>query len=522
MPLTQFIDTQLLSAIQDSISVITDLSFSIYDSNGVLLIPAKNEDRLTDHIKLYTRGRENLEEFIRHGIEKTVMRKGTSLFKGPISERRLFISAGVDNFKIVFVSNPFYSARSEFEDFLIKNGEFFGLSPSNLETWLKEVKIKDCLSVQKMATHLKPLFETLLRCSYEKNMNSKSYRWSKTLTDIAFSIQLPETSEEVYSLVLDAILVLFNVDTVSVMVKEKNVFNAFLSSGRLRRGVQSLSIEDRNPIISKSIESCMPVYMDDVAEIQRLGFPEDIASIHIYPLTHSSNTYGVVVIYNSIISAEESNSILEFCKLVTFVLENVSIQNDYNKCVIDIVELNMTATQLIPRFHGLKEISVIDSLTGLFSRKYFQERFIEEIHRSERYGIVFSFAVIAVDDFRLFNDSEGHLEGDNVLREIAGIARRSIRAYDTVSRFGGEEFSLLMPRTDSEKASVAAERIRKNIKASFVNRWKKFRRPGITVSIGISSFPQNGRSIDEMIENAEAALYKAKSMGKDVTVIYGD
>jgi diguanylate cyclase (GGDEF)-like protein len=275
-------------------------------------------------------------------------------------------------------------------------------------------------------------------------------------------------------------------------------------------------------MISKSIESCMPVYMDDVAEIQRLGFPEDIASIHIYPLTHSSNTYGVVVIYNSIISAEESNSILEFCKLVTFVLENVAIQNDYNKCVTDIVELNMTATQLIPRFHGLKEISVIDSLTGLFSRKYFQERFIEEIHRSERYGIVFSFAVIAVDDFRLFNDSEGHLEGDNVLREIAGIARRSIRAYDTVSRFGGEEFSLLMPRTDSEKASVAAERIRKNIKASFVNRWKKFRRPGITVSIGISSFPQNGRSIDEMIENAEAALYKAKSMGKDVTVIYGD
>jgi diguanylate cyclase (GGDEF)-like protein len=522
MPLTQFIDTQLLSAIQDSISVITDLSFSIYDSKGVLLIPPKNADRLTDHIKLSARGRVNFEEFVHHGIEKTVMRKGSSLFKGPIGEHRLFISAGVGDFKIAFVSNPFYPAISELKDVLTKNSEFLALSQSNVETLLKEVKIKDCLSVQKMATHLKPLFETLLRCSYEKNMNRKSYRWSKTLTDIAVSIQLPETSEEVYSLVLDAILVLFNVDTVSVMIKERNVFNAFLSSGRLRRQVQFLSVEDCNLMIYKSIESCMPAYMHDVAEIRRLGFPEDITSIHIYPLKYIGNTYGVVIIYNSIIAPEESDIILEFCKLVTFVLENVAIQNDYNKCVTDIARLSMTAAQLMPRFHSLKENSVTDSLTGLYGKEYFQKRFMEEIHRSERYGVVFSFAIIDIDDFRLFNDSEGRLEGDDVLREIAGIARKSIRAYDTVSRFGGEEFSLLMPWTDSEKASAIAERIRKNIKASLVNRWKKLHRPGITVSIGISSFPQNGRSIDELIENAEAALYKAKSMGKDVTFIYGN
>jgi diguanylate cyclase (GGDEF)-like protein len=79
-----------------------------------------------------------------------------------------------------------------------------------------------------------------------------------------------------------------------------------------------------------------------------------------------------------------------------------------------------------------------------------------------------------------------------------------------------------MPHTGSKEAFVVTERIRKNIKTSLMNRWKKFPFLGITVSIGISSFPRNGKSSDELIESADAALYKAKSMGKDRTAIYND
>jgi diguanylate cyclase (GGDEF)-like protein len=663
---SEFFDVQVLSLIQNSVSEITDLSFTVYDCNGVLLIPPKSEDKLTTQIKSYTK--KEFEDFISEGIERAVMRQDPFLHKGPASEYHLFISAIVDDIKIVFVSNAFYSSKAEFEEFLMKHGERLGLSPLHLEPWMEAVKIKDFPTVQKMADYIKSLFETFLQCSYEKNINHKSYRWSKTLIDVAFSIQLPVTTDEVYSLILDAILFLFNADTASIMIKEENVFRTSLSSGRLRSDVKSLSIEDHNTMISKSIASSKPLYINDVVEILRLGFPENITSLNIFPLSHSGSTYGLLVIYNSVISPEETISILEFCKLVSLVLKNLNLQNTYDKCIDDMEILNMTAAKLTLQLHNpealyeaildtatkflkaekgslmlpenssliikavkginkwlaqdirvkigegiagkvfrdgsplfardiktikfpdikpkhhyktdsficvplkfgsetmgilnisdrttgeefterdlnlinhfatyasialkisnyynlvehMKELSITDPLTGLFNRRLLKERFIEEIHRSERYDSTFSLAIFDIDDFKLFNDTEGHLTGDTVLKKIATIARRCIRVNDILSRFGGEEFAVLMPQTNREEAFVVAERIRKSIKESSTQKWEKFPRPSITVSIGIASFPQNGRTIDELTEHADVALYKAKSMGKDRTVIFKD
>ena len=130
--------------------------------------------------------------------------------------------------------------------------------------------------------------------------------------------------------------------------------------------------------------------------------------------------------------------------------------------------------------------------------------------------------VIGIDDFRLFHDSEGRLDGDNILKEIARIAHECIRRYDILSRFEGEEFGILMPHTDSEEAFIVAERIRVKIKASLTKQRTKFPPSGITVSIGISSFPRHGKNFEELAEHADVALHKAKSMGKDRTVVYSD
>jgi diguanylate cyclase (GGDEF)-like protein len=662
----ELFDVQSLSLIESPVSEITDLSFSVYDSNGVLLIPPKDEDKLTAQIKSYIK--KEYEEFIRNGIEKAVMRNDPFLHKGPASEHHVFISVSVNNFKLVFVSNAFYLTRDEFEDFLIKNGVRFGLLPSHLESWLEVIKIKDFPTVQKMAALIKPIFETFLRFNYERNLSYKNYRWAKTLIDVVFSIKLPATTEEVYSLIIDAVLFLFSVDTVSIMVKEKNYFKPTLSSGRLRSNVKFLYLEESNPMISQSIEDCKPAYTNDVVEIMRFGFPDTITSVHIFPLSHSGITYGLVVIYNSIISAEESLSILEFCKLASLVLKNLTLQNAYDKCFDDLEILNIASTKLTLQFHNpealyeaildtatnlfkaekgslmlpednslvikavrginkwlaqdirvkigegiagkvfkdgiplfakdiekvklpyikpkrryktgsfisvplkfgsetigilnisdrtsgeefterdlnlinhfasyasialkvsnfynlveqMKELSITDPLTGIFNRRFLRERFIEEIHRSERYGAIFSLAIFDIDDFKLFNDTEGHLAGDTILKELSRIARRCIRLNDILSRFGGEEFAILMPQTNKEEAFVVAERIRKSIKESSLHKWGKFPRPSITVSTGIASFPHNGRSMDELIEHADIALYKAKSMGKDKTVIYTD
>jgi diguanylate cyclase (GGDEF)-like protein len=169
----------------------------------------------------------------------------------------------------------------------------------------------------------------------------------------------------------------------------------------------------------------------------------------------------------------------------------------------------------------LKELSITDSLTGLFNRRYFEERFFEEIHRSKRHNLFFSLAMIDIDDFKLFNDSEGHLAGDEVLRCIANIAKDSLRVIDVIARFGGEEFAVIMPQTDKDEAFFVAERIRKSIREQLPKTWNSFPKEALTISIGLSSFPSDGTERKELIRSADKALYLAKMKGKDKTILWG-
>lgn len=112
----------------------------------------------------------------------------------------------------------------------------------------------------------------------------------------------------------------------------------------------------------------------------------------------------------------------------------------------------------------LKELSNTDSLTRLFNRRYFEGRFFEELQRSNRHNLESSLAMIDIDDSKLFNDTEGHLAGDEVLKNVSNIAKECVRVIDVISRFGGEEFVVIMPQTDKNEAFLVAERIRKSVK----------------------------------------------------------
>ncbi|WP_333655921.1 PocR ligand-binding domain-containing protein [Dissulfurispira sp.] len=363
----EFIDTRSLSTIQDSISEITDLSFSTYDSSGALLTAPKKEDRLLAQIKSYASGREEYERFIRDGIEKAVLRKETSVIKGIANQHQFFIPIDVNGFKLVLVSSPFYFIRTEFEDFLIKKGEYFGFLLSHLESWLETINFKDYPSVQKISVHIKSLFETFLQGSYEKNLNRRRYQMAKTMIDLTFNIQLPVPVKDFYASVLDAILFLFNADTVSVMVKEKNFFKTAIASGRLQDDVRTLRIKEDNPMVIRFVEGFIPEFTNDVMEISKLGFPEGITSLHIFPLLCRNNTYGVVVIYNSVLPREESCSILEFCKLSSLVLKNLSLQNVRENYANKITALNTAVTKLTPKLHNLDILyeTIMDTATEL-------------------------------------------------------------------------------------------------------------------------------------------------------------
>jgi len=168
----------------------------------------------------------------------------------------------------------------------------------------------------------------------------------------------------------------------------------------------------------------------------------------------------------------------------------------------------------------LKELSITDSLTGLFNKRYFEERFFEELQRSERHNLAFSIGMLDIDDFKLFNDTEGHLSGDEVLKNIANIAKESTRLIDIIARFGGEEFAIIMPQTEKDEAFFVAERIRKSVREQLSHTWRYFPKDHITVTVGVATFPSDGKDMKDLIRNADRALYKGKKEGKDKTVLF--
>ena len=170
---------------------------------------------------------------------------------------------------------------------------------------------------------------------------------------------------------------------------------------------------------------------------------------------------------------------------------------------------------------NLERVSMTDDLTGLHNRKYLQERLEEEISRSKRYGLKLSCLLFDLDFFKVVNDIYGYSWGDVLLKSVADKLKQLIRKEDILTRYGDEEFLVLLPNTSEEQAFLFAERFRRDIeRMEFIPAGEEERHP-ITISGGISTYPCM-ENVDEdantIIRYAEHALYNAKKRGKNKIV----
>jgi diguanylate cyclase (GGDEF)-like protein len=160
----------------------------------------------------------------------------------------------------------------------------------------------------------------------------------------------------------------------------------------------------------------------------------------------------------------------------------------------------------------IEKIAITDQLTEVFNRRHIMSRFEEEFEKFKRLKKNVSCIMADVDNFKAINDSYGHLEGDQVLKSISHRIRNTVRAYDILGRYGGEEFLIIMPDTSLEDARELAERIRTRVKEEPVNN------ATITLSLGVVCVEESDRSVDDIIRRADQNLYKAKKGGKDRVV----
>lgn len=180
-------------------------------------------------------------------------------------------------------------------------------------------------------------------------------------------------------------------------------------------------------------------------------------------------------------------------------------------------------------YQTVKDLAIHDGLTGFLVRRHFLERFHEEMKRSIHYTLPLAVLILDIDHFKRYNDQYGHLAGDATLKQVASLLRENLRKVDLVSRYGGEEFLIVVPETRKGIALEIGERIRSSIAR---HNFKVFNdQTRVTVSIGISLFPEDvtegkagGESelVASLIQYADQALYRAKEEGRNRVILYQD
>ncbi len=166
-------------------------------------------------------------------------------------------------------------------------------------------------------------------------------------------------------------------------------------------------------------------------------------------------------------------------------------------------------------FQETQRLAITDELTGLANHRQFYQQLAGEVRRAQRYKRPLTLLMLDLDEFKRYNDRFGHLAGDRALHEVAEVLRRNAREVDILARYGGEEFAIILPETDLEHAAFQAERIREAV-AEHAFRGRDASAEGdLTVSIGVAALTPGMRRIEELVYDADQALYRAKSEGRN-------
>lgn len=167
-----------------------------------------------------------------------------------------------------------------------------------------------------------------------------------------------------------------------------------------------------------------------------------------------------------------------------------------------------------------KELSKIDGLTEVYNHRSFHQILEAEVNRAIRYNRNISLMMLDVDNFKIYNDSNGHPAGDIILKQLAWIFAKNCRECDHIARYGGDEFAIILPETSKEDAAHIGRRLRQIIEDSKFEKEEVFPGGSLTISVGLASFPNDAIGKNDLIEKADAVLYQAKAQGRNQLVIY--
>ncbi len=183
-------------------------------------------------------------------------------------------------------------------------------------------------------------------------------------------------------------------------------------------------------------------------------------------------------------------------------------------------ELKVKNKKLSKANRVFKSLACRDGLTGMFNHRYFQESLKAELNRASRHEKIFSLVFLDVDYFKRYNDTNGHPQGDILLRHLARILAKTIRKSDVLARYGGEEFVIILPETSKKNAYIVGEKIRRIVEKYPFEGQETQPQKNVTISVGISTYPEDGTDCPALIQRADDAMYRAKNSGRNKVCLW--
>lgn len=218
----------------------------------------------------------------------------------------------------------------------------------------------------------------------------------------------------------------------------------------------------------------------------------DAGRVTIFPLRAQQELFGVVIV------ATETATDFTGRELVETLVAHTALSIN-NAAMLEQVE----------------RLAITDGLTGVYNRRYFNSRLETEIQRSMRFSHSVSLIILDIDWFKSVNDELGHLGGDAVLKQLAGLLHEKVRKVDIVARYGGEEFAIILPETTATNAAYVAEKIRCWIEEFPFTDQEKLPHRNITSSLGVATYPEHAHTLEALIHQADESLYRAKQGGRN-------
>ena len=239
-----------------------------------------------------------------------------------------------------------------------------------------------------------------------------------------------------------------------------------------------------------------PLLVNDVSKEPRYLFVEELADTRselVVPIKIKDKVIGVLDIESVELNAFDESDLATFtilAEMIAIAIENASLYKESER------------------------LAITDDLTGLYNTRYFYTALEKEIERSQDLDHPFSIIIFDIDDFKKYNDTYGHLAGDQLLEELAGLMIKKCRTTDIIARYGGEEFVIILPETEYDGAVLVAERLRKSVKKHSFKINKKEKKGKVTISLGIATYPEDATNVKDLVNAADINLYGEKRIGK--------